>query len=116
VNTLWGLCVAQWRPGTGIIARALDTPNGGTGAGSGSGPNDRAALTTVAGGSLTLALGDCLILEVWSQVAYVSGASLQLNHALLYGGLGQYAADTYTYQSLTDTDAYLYCPQSVAFS
>jgi hypothetical protein len=113
--TTWGFCVAQWRPGTGVIARAVDAPTGGSSLGL-TVNNDRAAVTTQAGLSLTVLSGDCLIVEVWSRSAYSAGTSNPLSHSFLFGGIGQYATAWYTNGTLTDTDATLLAPSAVAFS
>ncbi len=112
----WGFTVAQWRPGTGVIARFADSQS----AGSTDGGNialsaDRVSLTTLAGGALTLTAGDCLVLEVWGQLVVAGGAASSGTHSLLYNGAGQYVPGVYTRGSLTDTDAYLLAPQAITF-
>ena len=114
VNLIWGMCVAQWRAGTGVVARFLDSPSGGTGQ-SASTNYDRAQTTTVAGGTLTLAANDQIVLEVWSSCWYDNGSS-PITLALLYDGLGQYETYNYTTGTFADTDAVLVAPQAITYS
>lgn len=111
--TIWGFTVAQWRAGTGVVARFLDSPTGGTSASNGANPFDRAALTTVAGGALTLSQNDQIVLEVWAQI--LDGGNFAPDMSLCLNGLGQYQPGVYTVSSYTDTDATLKAPAAITY-
>lgn len=111
--TIWGFCVAQWRSWTGVVARFLDSPTGGTEAHNGANTFDRAQSTTVAGGSLTLTANDQIILEVWAQNTDPGTNAVDL--MLCLGGLGQFESGVYTASSYTDTDAVLVAPQAIVY-
>jgi hypothetical protein len=116
--TLGGFCVAQWRPGSGVIARAVDAPSAGTtipGTTDGGYP----IVLTQSGASLTLLAGDALCLEVHAALVTGGGASGTVTTTLFYNGLNQYtnvggglgaALGFYT-----DTDAWLLAPALVTF-
>lgn len=112
---LWGFTVAQWRDGTGVVARFLDAPTGGTETDPAGTTTDIVGRTSVAGVSLTLSLNDCLIVEVWCQHVARSG-TVSADASLLYGGIGQYVSGTYTYNTLLDTDLTLLAPVQVTYS
>src|SRR4029077_203564 len=104
--------VAQWRPGTGVIARFLDNTNAGTVYTPG--VADVATLTTIAGSSLTLLANDCVIVEIW--LHYVASGTPPVDLQLLLNGLGQYYAGIYNNSILTDTDAVLVAPAPITLT
>jgi hypothetical protein len=118
-----GFTVAQWRPGSGVIARAVDSAGGGVAPF----PSfatfdfDIPVALSVSGSSLTLAAGDCLCLEVWQQLTTGTSAAGSTTDSLTYGGAEQYvsivagASSGFTLGSLTDTDAWLLAPALVTF-
>lgn len=108
---LWGFCVAQWRAGTGVVARFLDAPTGGASASNA--VADFAGQTVQAGGALTLVQNDQIILEVWSSMAVIANQSV--TSALQINGRGQYLTNAYPSLSLTDTDAYLKAPAAITY-
>lgn len=112
--TIWGFTVAQWRAGTGVVARFLDSPTGGTNVANGTAPFDRAALTTVAGSGLTLTQNDQVVLEVWMQ--FNDANSFADDLSLCLNGLGQYQPGVYTVSSYTDTDAVLKAPAAITYT
>lgn len=109
---MWGFCVAQWRAGTGVVARFLDAPIGGVGITPS--VNDFTQATTVAGSALTLAQNDQIVLEVWS--SQTSNNEQAVQTALLLNGRNQYVSlGTYPAASLTDTDAFLQAPAPIVY-
>lgn len=114
-NKLWGFTVAQWRAGTGVVARFLDAPTGGTSyTALSSAQEDIAAFGAQAGGALTLQQNDQIILEVWSQHVLSVGAQT-IAPAILLGGRGQYYPVQGTYLEFTDTDAVLVAPAAIVY-
>lgn len=112
-TTLFGFAVAQWRAGTGVVARFVDSPGGGTNVAAPTATYDRAQLTTIAGGALTLSANDQIALEVWFTTT--NQGTLPWEYTLLTNGLGQFGSATYAYQALTDTDAILKAPAAITY-
>jgi hypothetical protein len=111
---LWGICVAQWRPGTGIIARGVDQPNGGGVFGNLTN-NDAAEYYDWSASSLTLLTNDCLVVELWTFVTMGSVSGV-INVGVLLNGTGQYVNGTYATGILANTDAVLVAPVPITFS
>ena len=107
-----GACLAQWRSGTGVVARFFDNTAASASFSTGAG-TDYANTTTIAGASETLLANDCLVLEVWTQI--LAGTASTMDLELLFNGLGQYFAGAYTLNQLTDTDGVLKAPAAITF-
>jgi hypothetical protein len=113
-----GFCVAQWRPGSGVIARAVDTPGTGGQLAAGSAGADANAIISIGGGSaLTLLANDCIIVEVWGNILPTNNNVGTATTGLLLGGLGQLPNGTvWAMNAMTDTDAVLIAPAAITFT
>jgi hypothetical protein len=114
-TTAFGGCLAQWRPGTGVVARFFDSPTTGTNFTPATAQQDRVLNSTIAGGALTLLATDCLILEVWFTMV-TTGAGGTRDWGFVYGGVNQLTAGIWGYQEVTVYDATLTAPAAITFS
>lgn len=118
-NTIWGFTVAQWRQGTGVVARFLDSPTGGSNVlPTGASAIQRVASTTVAGASLTLSANDQVVVEVWGQVNDNTTAGTSTTDMILMtNGRGLYQpGQVYSTGFFTDTAATLRASVPIVFS
>jgi len=114
--TLWGACLAQWRPSTQtVIARLFDSPTAGTSTSPVTGI-DRIAQNTIAGGAVTIAANDCLLFELYSQLTANTTAAAAVDLGVLFGGAGQWIAADYAQGAIGDAPFILTAPAAITFS